>query len=91
LDAVRRTLNCSQCRMASEREIAERFSDCEVGAIPPLRHWDRVRMLADTRIMQLQGPMVFQAGTHEDAIEMSCDDWRRITHPSSGRLAMSPN
>jgi Aminoacyl-tRNA editing domain len=28
LDAVRRTLNCSQCRMATEREIAERFPDC---------------------------------------------------------------
>src|SRR5262245_33331707 len=29
LDAVRTTLNCSQCRIATEREIAERFSDCE--------------------------------------------------------------
>jgi Ala-tRNA(Pro) deacylase len=91
LDAVRQTLHCSQCRIASEREIAERFSDCEVGAIPPLPHWDGIRMLADMRIMQLQGPMVFQAGTHEDAIEMSYDDWKRITHPSSGRLAMSEN
>jgi Ala-tRNA(Pro) deacylase len=77
--------------MASEREIAERFSDCEIGAIPPLPHWDGIRMLADTRIMQLNGPLVFQAGTHEDAIEMSCDDWRRISHPSSARLAMASN
>jgi Ala-tRNA(Pro) deacylase len=91
LDACRRTLNCSQCRIATEREIAERFTDCEVGAVPPLRHWQDVRMLADARIMELKGPMVFQAGTHEDAIEMACDDWKRITHPSSGRLATSMN
>src|SRR5262245_60869272 len=91
LDAVRQTLNCSQCRMATAREIAERFSDCEVGAIPPLRHWEGVRMLADARIMELKGPMMFQAGTHEDAIEMACDDWRRIAQPGSGRLAASLN
>jgi Ala-tRNA(Pro) deacylase len=91
LDSVRRALNCSRCRLASETEIAERFPDCEVGAIPPLPHWDGVRILADARIMQMQGPMVFQAGTHEDAIEMACDDWRRITHPASGRFAAALN
>jgi prolyl-tRNA editing enzyme YbaK/EbsC (Cys-tRNA(Pro) deacylase) len=62
-----------------------------VGAIPPLPHWEGIRMLADTRIMKLQGPMVFQAGTHEDAIEMECDDWRRISHASSGRVSASLN
>jgi Ala-tRNA(Pro) deacylase len=89
MEAVREQLRCSRCRLATEKEIAERFPDCEVGAIPPLPHWDGVRILADARIMQMQGPMVFQAGTHEDAIEMACDDWKRITHPMGARLATS--
>jgi Uncharacterized conserved protein len=91
LDEVREKLNCTHCRLATEQEICERFPDCEVGAIPPLPHWDGVRILADARIMQMQGPMVFQAGTHEDAIEMECDDWRRIAHPAGGRFAAELN
>jgi prolyl-tRNA editing enzyme YbaK/EbsC (Cys-tRNA(Pro) deacylase) len=62
-----------------------------VGAVPPLRHWAGVKILADAQIMQMQGPMVFQAGTHEDAIEMACDDWKRITQPASARLAAALN
>lgn len=91
LEAVRQTLNCTHCRLATEQEIAEQFPDCEVGAVPPLRHWEGVKLLADARIMQMQGPMVFQAGTHEDAIEMACDDWKRITQPAGGRLAAALN
>jgi len=87
LSAVRSSLGATHCRLATEQEIAEKFSDCEVGAIPPLRHWEGVPLLADARIMQMHGPLVFQAGTHEDAIEMSCDDWQRITQPASGRFA----
>lgn len=91
MEAVRGALNCSQCRLATELEIAERFDDCDVGAVPPLPHWDGVRILADSRIMQMRDPLVFQAGTHEDAIEIDSGDWRRITHPKSARLAMSLN
>jgi len=91
LDAVCKTLHCKSCRLATEQEIEEQFCDCEVGAVPPLRHWEGVKILADARIMQMQGPMVFQAGTHEDAIEMECDDWVRITQPASGRLAAALN
>jgi Ala-tRNA(Pro) deacylase len=91
LEAVRQKLGCNHCRMATEQEIAERFSDCEVGAIPPLRHWEGVKILADLGIMGMHGPLVFQAGTHEDAIEIASDDWKRITQPEGGRFAASLN
>jgi Ala-tRNA(Pro) deacylase len=91
LSAVSEALGGVPCRLASEQEIAERFTDCEVGAIPPLAHWDGVKLLADASLMQGRGPMMFQAGTHEDAIEMAGDDWQRITQPSMGQFALSLN
>ncbi len=89
--AVSETLGGVACRLATEQEIAERFTDCEVGAIPPLQHWEGVKLLADASLMQGRGPMMFQAGTHADAIELSLADWQRIAHPTSGRFATSLN
>jgi Ala-tRNA(Pro) deacylase len=89
--AVSEAMGSVACRLATEQEIAERFIDCEVGAIPPLQHWEGIKLLADSSLMQGRGPMMFQAGTHEDAIELSCDDWRRIAHPTAGRFATSLN
>lgn len=91
LDAVRQSLGCHTCRLASEQEIAEHFHDCEVGAIPPLRHWRDVPILADQRLMQPDAMIIFQAGTHEDAIEIRCDDWKRIAQPREGGFAISAN
>jgi Ala-tRNA(Pro) deacylase len=89
--AVKQALHSTRCRLASEQEIAERFSDCEVGAIPPLRHWEGVQLLADARLLERQDPLVFQAGTHEDAIEMAARDWRRIAQPAVGQFAVAHN
>src|SRR5262249_10543964 len=39
LDRVRRLLGAKDVRLATEPEIERTFTDCEVGAIPALRHW----------------------------------------------------
>jgi Ala-tRNA(Pro) deacylase len=89
--AVQRELGCRECRLATEPEMAARFDDCEVGAIPPLRHWPDVPILVDRRMGRSGGPIVFQAGTHEDAIEMNFADWHRITQPREGDFVGAVN
>jgi Ala-tRNA(Pro) deacylase len=91
MQAVAAALHCPRCRLATEQEIAEKFPDCEVGATPPLRHWEGVTLLCDARLLQRRDPLVFQAGTHEDAIEMSPEDWQRMTQPNVGRFTLSLN
>ena len=87
-DAVCRELGCQRCRLATEQEIADHFADCEVGAIPPLRHWPGVLILLDERLSHLPGSILFQAGTHEDAIEIDFEDWFRITQPRVGAFTL---
>lgn len=91
LRAVSKMMHSADCRLATEQEMAERFPDCEVGALPPLPHWEGVTILADKRLTEVDGPIVFQAGTHEDAIEITSTDWTRMAHPTIGRFTTPMN
>jgi Ala-tRNA(Pro) deacylase len=80
LNRVRDTLGARFVRLASEDEMEKFFPDCERGAVPALRHWGNVEVLMDDR---LKGPgdIVFQAGTHSDAVRMRFDDWFPMVNP----------
>jgi len=77
---VRRMLNARKVRLATEQEMAQFFTDCEVGAIPPLRHWEEVEVFMDESL-DVAGDIIFQAGTHEDAVRLCFDDWYQLVQP----------
>lgn len=83
LDRVRQLLAAREVRMASEAEMDRVFVDCETGAIPPLRHWRDVEVVMDVS-MPKDGYMVFQSGTHEDAIRLAIEDWLPLVNPRVG-------
>jgi Ala-tRNA(Pro) deacylase len=85
LEAVRAMLGAGAVRLAGEDELQCYFTDCEVGAIPALRHWQNVDVVMDAA-MRVQGDIVFQAGTHSDAVRMSFDDWFLLVNPRVGRF-----
>ena len=80
LDRVRELLGAEELRLASEEEMERYFTGCEPGAIPPLRHWKDVDVLMDAS-MQVTGDMLFQAGTHSDAVRLRFDDWFNLVQP----------
>jgi Ala-tRNA(Pro) deacylase len=80
LPRARSAVGAVDFRLADEDEIARLLPDIEVGAIPPLRHWPDVEIWMDSSL-QHEGEFVFQAGTHEDTVHMSFDDWFRMTKP----------
>jgi Ala-tRNA(Pro) deacylase len=77
---VRRLLNADEVRLASEAEIEQFFTDCELGAIPALRHWQDVAVLMD-QSLNVEGDILFQAGTHTDAIRLNFQDWFELVKP----------
>jgi len=80
LERVGKLLGAVEVRLASEAEMERIFSDCEPGAIPPLRHWTDVAVLMDASLSNAR-QLVFQAGTHEDAIRLSFQDWLSLVKP----------
>lgn len=80
LEQLRETLPANRIRLASEEEMARAFPDCEVGALPPLLHYPDLEVIMD-RSMEVDGDILFQGGTHCDAVRMRFDDWYRSVRP----------
>ena len=86
LDRVRTILHAHEIRLASEAEMEQCFTDCEVGAIPALRHWEDVDVLMD-RSLNVEGHILFQAGTHADAVRLNFRDWYEMVKPQVATFA----
>jgi len=56
------------------------FPDCEPGTLPPLDHYPDVEVIMD-RAMEVEGDIVFQAGTHRDAVRLDFRDWFQAVEP----------
>jgi len=80
LGQLRMRLGARDVRLASEQEMEQHFADCELGAMPPLRHWQGVDVVMDDS-MRVDGDIVFQAGTHFDAVRMRFADWFALVKP----------
>jgi Ala-tRNA(Pro) deacylase len=80
LARVKEALGAASVRLATELEMERYFTDCEVGAVPPLRHWENVAVLMD-RSLQVDGDILFQAGTHTDAVRLNFRDWYDLVQP----------
>jgi len=80
LERARTVLHAHDIRLAPEAEMEKYFTDCEVGAIPALPHWKGVDVLMD-RSLNVDGDILFQAGTHADAIRLNFRDWYELVKP----------
>lgn len=80
LEALNMVLGAEEVHLASEKEMAVLFADCEVGAEPPLRHWPGLEIWMDSSL-RTSGEILFQGGTHHDGVRMNFDDWFRLAQP----------
>ena len=67
-------------RLATEDEIASLFPDCELGAMPPFGNLYRLPVYVDQSLTEDE-EIVFQAGTHSDAIRMRYWDFAALVFP----------
>lgn len=89
LQQVRTVLAAHEVHFASEKEMEKSFPGCEVGAIPALRQCAGIDVLMD-RSLTVEGDILFQAGTHTDAIRLSFREWYEMVHPQVATLSEPP-
>ncbi len=78
--ALESVLNVSDIDLADEAEMEQIFTDCQIGAEPPFGSFFGLTTIMDDRLEQ--GDLItFQAGTHQDAIEMELSEYIRIENP----------
>ena len=71
----------AEVQLATEFEIAERFPDCEFGALPPLGSRYGIETLVD-RSLTSDEYIVFEAEEHDEAIRMTYAAFNELEHPS---------
>jgi Ala-tRNA(Pro) deacylase len=77
-------------RLAREDELDWLYPECERGAMPPFGPLYRQRVFVDEHL-SAQDQIVFNAGTHRDAVAMHYHEFARLTHPTVGRFAGRPD
>ena len=75
-----------EIRLAEEEELFGLFPGCEVGAMPPFGPLYGQTVLVDAALAA-EPEIVFNAGTHEDAILMRWNDFVKMINPIVGRFA----
>jgi Ala-tRNA(Pro) deacylase len=77
---LRADMGFHQARLATERELADLFPDCDLGAMPPFGNLYGMPVYADSGLAQDEW-IAFNAGTHTDVIHMRFGDFRRVANP----------
>jgi len=67
-------------RLATEHEFAKLFPDCELGAVPPFGHLYGLPVYMDESLAEDE-EIVFNAGTHREAIRMPFGEFKRLAQP----------
>lgn len=89
VERLRALAGAAVLRLANETELAPLYPDCEVGAMPPLGPLYGQRVFVDKSLVQ-DPEIVFNAGTHTDAIRMGFDDFVRLVNPVIGEFGHKP-
>lgn len=89
LEQLRGLASARVIRLAREDEVASLYPDFEVGAMPPFGSLYGHRVFVERCIVG-EPEMVFNAGTHTDAIGMHYWDFAEIVKPVVGEFSQGP-
>jgi len=73
-------------RLATEQEFINLFADCELGAMPPLGALYGMSVFVD-QALAADEEIVFNAGTHRDAVRMRYADFVALEKPRVASFA----
>jgi Ala-tRNA(Pro) deacylase len=80
LDELRTILGAQKVRVADEGELRRQFPDFEVGAMPPFGDLFGMKVFVECSLT-LDDTIAFRAGTHDEVVQMSFEDYRALVHP----------
>jgi Ala-tRNA(Pro) deacylase len=88
LDRFKEAIGAAQARLAAETEFKGLFPDCETGAMPIFGNLYGVPVYVD-RALARDEEIVFNAGTHTEAIRMKFADFLALAGPTLAEFSES--
>lgn len=86
MNKLREATGAREVRLANESEFKHLFPDCEVGAMPPFGHLYGLQTFVAEKLTHDE-LIAFNAGTHNELIEMTFRDFERLEHPRVVKIA----
>ena len=80
LDRASELLGGADVKLASEADITAHCPDCELGALPPFGSRYGMKTIVDEGLADDE-EIVFEGNTHDEAIRMRFDEFRRLEEP----------
>lgn len=80
LEKLKQATRAAMAGLASEREFREKFPDCETGAMPPFGNLYNLPVFVEESLSN-DKEIAFNAGTHNELIRMSFEDFVRVVQP----------
>lgn len=77
-DKLKKITKSKEAFLATETEVESLFPDCEVGAEPPFGELFGLEVIVDRAVSENE-EIVFNAGTHTDAVKIKYQDFARLT------------
>lgn len=77
---LKKALGVQSVELANEKEFRDLFPDCEIGAMPPFGNYYDVPMVVSAYLAEDE-EIVFNAGSHREAIRMSYRDFENLVKP----------
>ncbi len=77
---LREATHCKEIDLASEMEFKEKFSGCEVGAMPPFGNLYNMPVFVSDELAH-QDNILFNAGSHSELMRMTYKDYDELVHP----------
>ena len=86
MSELKGVLEAREVYLVSEEQLAATFPGCDLGAIPPLGDLFGMDVWVDRTIAD-QEEVVFNAGSHVDAVRMKYHDFAALSKPRIGRFS----
>lgn len=88
LERLREAASAEQVELAGEREFRDRFSDCDLGAMPPFGNLYGLDVYVADGLADDE-EIAFNAGSFTELVRMSYHDFERLVQPKVMRFAVA--
>jgi len=87
LEQFRQVSGRQKVELATEQELQTLFPGCDLGAMPPFGNLYGLDVWVEERLAKDES-IVFNAGTHTEAVRMAFADFARLVKPRRARFAL---
>ncbi|NTW69560.1 MAG: YbaK/EbsC family protein [Chlorobiaceae bacterium] len=86
-ELLRELTGTRDVQLAGEKEFGGLFPECEIGAMPPFGNLYGMDVYVAEELEE-DDEIAFNAGSHNELLRLSFEDYRRLVHPKVVRLSL---